>query len=140
LVTSVAAIAAFAVGCGGPSTDDIHGALESTGAPVSYVDTDYDGQGELVAAEVGSGRAMVRTLVFVGDDSTRVERSAPWPDFHGSGTGFSGGGDTAFVVWTQPVQHLKRPVELEPGDYALSTDIENALCALNLSEEECSRP
>ncbi len=142
LVTAALALTALACGCGnGPlSTQDVREGLESIGPPVRYLKTGYNGPGELTAAEVGQGRAAVRTLVYAGSDARRMEHFAPWPHYRGAGVGFGEGQNDDLYVWTQLTRRAIDSGRLKPSDYALTIDIQNTLCELRLDHEKCSRP
>ena len=91
----------------------------------------------LVAAEVGEGPETVRTLVLSGADDRHVERFSPWA-FSSGPVGIGSGGPNDLFVWTQPVRYSRHPDRMKPGDYALSVDVEDALCERLLSADACS--
>ena len=107
---------------------------------MTYVETDYEGDGTLVAAEVGSGRDTVRALVYSGSDPGGVRAFAPWSHYREGGVGLGEDGANDLFIWTQPAKHLRRPGELRPDDYALAYDVEIAVCERRLDPETCALP
>jgi hypothetical protein len=134
--------AAAGVGCGsGQLTEsDVEETLGGLDYSVQYVETDYGGPGELVAAEVKEGSNQVRTLVFSGEDPRGIKQSAPWPDYEGSAVGLGEDGDNDLFVWTETTVNGRERGDLKPEDYDVAVAVEDALCARRLDEETCPYP
>lgn len=107
------------------SEPDIHAALDESGLPVRYLDTDYEGDGTVVAAVVQLQQRQAQVLVASDVDLQVARQSVDWNRRPGSAIAMGERGDNDLTVWI--------------SDYLSSDDfwsIVDALCIARKGDAE----